>query len=123
MQTMEISWLCCTFVFRLLKQHVKTASENSICMKTAAGNALYTSKTVQNEMITVCRDLIRKKILEKIQTAGFFSVIADDATDTANGEQLLISIRFVDNGSPCEISLLFMSATLESAVKPLPMTS
>ena len=32
----------------VLKQHLRTA----------AGNALYTSKTVQNEMITVCGDLI-----------------------------------------------------------------
>ena len=40
----------------VLKQHLRTA----------AGNALYTSKTVQNEMITVCGDLIRKKILDKI---------------------------------------------------------
>ena len=81
----------------VLKQHLRTA----------AGNALYTSKTVQNEMITVCGDLIRKKILDKIQRAGFFSVIADEATDTANDEQLSISIRFVDNGSPCEKFLAF----------------
>ena len=72
----------------VLKQHLRTV----------AGNALYTSKTVQNEMITVCGDLIRKNILDKIQRAGFFSVIADEATDTANDEQLSISIRFVDNG-------------------------
>ena len=34
--------------------------------------------------------------------AGFFSVIADEATDTENHEQLAISIRFVKNGQPCE---------------------
>ena len=34
-------------------------------------------------------------------------MIADEATDTANDEQLSISIRFVDNGSPCEKFLAF----------------
>ena len=69
----------------MLKQHLRTA----------AGNALYTSKTVQNEMITVCGDLIRNEILEKIQSR-FLVLIADEATVIANDEQLSISIRFVD---------------------------
>ena len=67
-------------------------------LKTAAGNALYTSKTVQNEMITICGDIIREKLLKMVKKAGFFSVIADEATDVANDEQLLICVRFVDNG-------------------------
>ena len=82
---------------QVLKEHLRTA----------AGNALYTSKTIQNEMIVVCGDIIRNKLLEKIRKAGFFSVIADEATDTANDEQLSISIRFVDCNSPCEKFLTF----------------
>lgn len=54
---MEISWLCCSFVFKagdhVLKKHLETA----------AGNALYTSKTIQNEMIEICGNIIRNKIL------------------------------------------------------------
>ena len=82
---------------QVLKEHLRTA----------AGNALYTSKTIQNQMIIICGDIIRNKLLEKIQKAGFFSVIADETTDTANDEQLSISIRFVDCGSPCEKFLTF----------------
>ena len=76
-------------------------------LETAAGNALYTSKTIQNEMIEICGDIIRNKILEKVRQARIFSVIADEATDTANVEQLSISVRFVDNGTPCEKFLAF----------------
>ena len=54
---------------QVLKEHLRTA----------AGNALYTSKTIQNEMIVVCGDIIRNKLLEKIRKAGFFSVIANEA--------------------------------------------
>ena len=75
----------------MLKEHLKTA----------ARNALYTIKTVQNEMITICGSIIRRKLLEMVQNAGFFSVIADKATDAANDEQLSICVCFVDNGTPC----------------------
>ena len=39
----------------VLKEHLQTASRN----------AMYTSKEVQNEMIVVCGDIIRSKILQR----------------------------------------------------------
>ena len=77
---------------KLLKEHLHTAR----------GNALYTSKTVQNEMITICGNFIRQKLLKSVRDACFFSVIADEATDAANKEQLSITVRFVDKSEPCE---------------------
>ena len=65
-------------------------------LKSAASNAIYTSKTIQNELISICGDLIRREILQRIRKVGFFSIIADEATDVANDEQLSISIRFVN---------------------------
>ena len=58
----------------------------------------------QNHPNEICGNIIRNKILEK---AHIFSVIADGATDTANVEQLLISVRFMDNGTPYEKFLTF----------------
>ena len=81
----------------VFKEHLYTASRN----------ATYTSKEVQNEMIGVCGDIIRNKILQRIRNAQFFSVIADEATDAASDEQLSISIRFVENGMPLEKFLCF----------------
>ena len=76
-------------------------------LSTAPANALYTSKTIQNEMIAVCGGIIRRKLVEMVQRARFFSVIADEATDVANDEQLSICVRFVDGGSPHEKFLAF----------------
>ncbi len=58
-------------------------------------------------MIVICGDVIRNKILQKIREAKFFSIIADEATDSANDEQLSISIRFLDNNVPQEKFLGF----------------
>ena len=81
----------------VLKEHLETCSLN----------ATYTSKETQNQMIAICGDIIRNKILLKIQSAKYFSVIADEATDAANDEQLSISIRYLDNGKPQEKFLGF----------------
>ena len=43
---------------------------------------MYTSKTIQNELIHICGNIICNKILDKIRKAGYFSAIADEATDT-----------------------------------------
>ena len=72
------------------------------------GNARYTSYGIQNQLITICGDLIRAKLLRSIRTARFFSIVADEATDLANIEQLSLSIRFVQNGAPCERFMGFL---------------
>ena len=64
-------------------------------LQSAHRNALYTSKTIQNEVIDICGNVIRKNILEEIRVARFFSVMVDEATDAANDEQLTVSLRYV----------------------------
>ena len=73
----------------------------------SAGNALYTSKTIQNELIGICGDLLVNEILKRVRTSSFFSITADEATDAANDEQLSICIRFADGTVPCERFLAF----------------
>ena len=58
-------------------------------------------------MITICGNIIRNKLLEMVQRAGFFAVIDDEATDIANDEQLAVCVRFVDNSLPHEKFLAF----------------
>ena len=60
----------------VLKQHLDNAN----------GNTVYTNKIVQHEMITICGDMIRSKLIKMIQKASFFSMIAKDATDVGNDE-------------------------------------
>ena len=71
-------------------------------METADLNAVYTSKEIQNEMIEICGNMIREKIVTRIHKAQVFSVIADEATISANDEQPSISSSFVEDGVPCE---------------------
>ena len=77
-------------------------------LKSAGRNALYTSKTVQNELIEICGDVIRDAILKEIRSASLFSVMADEATDSANDEQLAVSIRYV-HSSTNEIEERFLA--------------
>ena len=64
-------------------------------------NTRYTSHVVQNELIIICGDLIRAKLLRDIRTAHFFSVIGNEVTDSAGVEQLSLSIRFLHNNPLC----------------------
>lgn len=74
--------------------------------------ALYTSKTVQNEMITVCGSIIWKEDPRDDPNAGFFSVIADEATEAANDEHLSICVGFFDNAHLVRSSWLSMNVIL-----------
>ena len=56
-------------------------------------------KTTQNELIEICGSIIRSTLVSRIQAAGIFSVMADEAADASNKEQLAICIRFVDQTS------------------------
>ena len=68
-------------------------------LTSADANALYTSKTTQNELIGICGQIIRSTILSRICAAEVYSLMADEATNAANQEQLFICIRFVDRST------------------------
>ena len=58
--------------------------------KNTAKNATYTSPQIQNDLIACVGEWIRDK------SAKFFAVIADEAADCSNKEQLPLVLRFVD---------------------------
>ncbi len=66
-------------------------------LETSPRNALYTSKTIKNEMIDVIGSAIEDQIIDEIQAAKFFTILADEVTDCANLEQVSLVIRFVDS--------------------------
>ena len=57
----------------------------------------YRSKTIQNEIIEICDELKTENIVSEIKDAKFFTVLADEATDCSNVEQMAIVLRFIDN--------------------------
>lgn len=70
-----------------LKQHLDS------CPK----NAKYTSHRIQNELINLCGNQIRSKIIGSIKTAGVFTVLADETADISCTEQVAICIRYTVN--------------------------
>ena len=61
-------------------------------------NAIYCSKTIQNEIISLIGHHIQKKILLDIHNgSSIFSVIADEARDCSNKEQMPLVIRYVNS--------------------------
>ena len=89
----------------VLAEHLRTVSTRR--------NALYTSKTTQNEIIDISGNIIRGTILAKICEARFFSSMVDEATDAANDEQLAVSIHYVKPNARCiEERLLAFSECL-----------
>ena len=82
----------------VLKKHFETAPKN----------AVYNSKTIQNELIAVSGEWILQKIINRVKKANFFAVMADEIADTSNTEQMSIVLRYVNED--CEIkedSILF----------------
>ena len=65
-------------------------------LKNHAKNASYLSPQIQNELIDFCGNSIKKKLLEDIKSASYFSIIVDEAADLARREQLSLVLRFVD---------------------------
>lgn len=65
-------------------------------LKTCPKNATYCSKTTQNDLIVCCRDDILSQISRQVEKSKFFSVLADEASDSSNKEQLAIILRYVD---------------------------
>ena len=71
---------------KVLEEHFETAGKN----------CTYRSKTIQNELIEVCGDYIRNRLLAEIREAQFFAISADEVADLSNREQMSLVVRFVD---------------------------
>ncbi|XP_065068785.1 52 kDa repressor of the inhibitor of the protein kinase-like [Rhopilema esculentum] len=66
-------------------------------MTNAPKNMTYRSKTTHNELINICGEFIISKLRSEVHEARFFSILADEAADISNIEQMPLVIRFVDN--------------------------
>ncbi|CAB4007353.1 52 kDa repressor of the inhibitor of the kinase-like [Paramuricea clavata] len=60
-------------------------------------NQTYRSKTIQNEILEICGEMITEILVGEVKQAKFFSVLADEATDCSNVEHMTVVLRFVDS--------------------------
>ena len=57
----------------------------------------YTSPEILNEIITIMGQSVLQKLLTRIQSCLWFSIIVDEATDISRNEQMSLSILWVEN--------------------------
>lgn len=79
-------------------------------LESAAGNALFTSKTIQNELIDCCKEEIQSTIIKRVKEAKFFSIIFDETTDVSKISQMSISVRYLHRATIREDFLTFVDA-------------
>ena len=58
-------------------------------------NATYLSPTIQSEIIATCAEIVQKRLVQTINSAKCFSVLADETTDISRKEQMSICIRYI----------------------------
>ena len=60
-------------------------------------NATYRSKTIQNQIINLVGDKIKSEIIGEIKKSKLFSILADEASDISNKEQMSLVLRYLDS--------------------------
>ena len=56
----------------------------------------YTSPEIQNELLKLMALKVLEKVADKLHSAKFFTIMADETTDSSNREQVVICLRWVD---------------------------
>lgn len=81
----------------LIKLQVK-AGDQSLKQHFDEGrkNACYTSRWIQNEIIDLGGQVIKREIINDAKHVGTYSIIGDESRDISGKEQLSIGIRFCD---------------------------
>lgn len=57
-------------------------------------NASYRSVDIQNQIISICGDVLKEEIINKVKKAEAYSVLADETADISGTEQLSIGLRY-----------------------------
>ena len=65
-------------------------------LENAPGNALYTSKQVQNAILLDMASMTKGDIAQRVCRSEIWSLLADETTDCSNREQMALVVRYVD---------------------------
>ena len=85
-------------------------------IETGPRNAIYTSPGIQNSLLKILGDMIRKSVCDGVKEAKMFSLLVDETKDISKTEQVSIVVRFVDNkGSIREHFLTFIDTAVLTA--------
>lgn len=62
----------------------------------APRNATYLSAEIQNEIIDVCLNIVLKQVVNRVNNAKCFTILADETTDISGIEQFCLCARYLD---------------------------
>ena len=80
-------------ILKLLAKHDQLIKEK---LQSMPSNASYKSPEIQNTLLQVMGNLVRKSICQEIKKASIFSILVDETKDCSKKEQISISFRYVD---------------------------
>ncbi|XP_023028632.2 52 kDa repressor of the inhibitor of the protein kinase [Leptinotarsa decemlineata] len=66
-------------------------------VENVALNASYISPNIQNQLIIICGQIVQEQIVENINDAHVFSILADETSDTSRQEQMSLCVRYTEN--------------------------
>ena len=81
--------------FQAVLQFHCNAGDNDLSLhfKECARNSTYRSKTIQNEILNVFGDMIKKTIIPEVKAGKHYAIIADEVQDAASIEQISVVLR------------------------------
>ena len=93
--------------FKELLEFRANSRDNTFRKHLDAGkrNAMYTSKTTQNDFLEYIKEFIQRKIYDEVASQPYgqlFGIQIDEITDSTNIEQLGIILQYVFEGKPRE---------------------
>ncbi|XP_062599060.1 52 kDa repressor of the inhibitor of the protein kinase-like, partial [Saccostrea cucullata] len=89
-----------------------------------ASRSTYLSPDIQNELINLLGNQVRKNIVDSCRNSKFLGIIADECTDSSTKEQMSLCIRFLDSIDGClEIREEFVGFKYAESVKGMAVSN
>ena len=83
--------------------HVVGAHDSLVEQRLFSGprNAIYTSAEIQNALLNIMGEMVRRRICSYVRDAGVYSIMADETKDVSRVEQMAIVVRYVSIADAC----------------------
>ena len=82
-------------LLKLINNHDPIVAQNCVNLPK---NAKYTSPKIQNEVLQLLADMIRKQIIEEVKSSEHFALIVDETKDISKTEQISFVFRYFWHG-------------------------
>lgn len=80
----------------LISHYHSLLAEHILTIKSKKGSISYFSPKIQNEIISLMGEKVRKEIISKIKDAKYFSILFDCTPDISHKEQMSQIIRYIE---------------------------